>query len=79
MNGEKDIQIFCENLKKLRLEFGYSKKKMAEILNIGIKTLTTIENGMIPPRLNCEILFQIYTRFGIRPSDIFDEDLMKKF
>ncbi|MBQ8497711.1 MAG: helix-turn-helix transcriptional regulator [Clostridia bacterium] len=79
MKTDKDVQIFCENIRKIRLEYGLSKKEMAKILEIGIKSLNSLENGKIPPRLNCLIFYKIQENFGIRPGDLFDEDLMKKF
>lgn len=79
MKTDKDVQIFCENIKKIRLKYGLSKKGMAKILEIGIKSLNSLENGKIPLRLNCLIFYKIQENFGIRPSDLFDEDLIKNF
>ncbi len=63
--------IFCANVKELRKKNNLSKREMAKRLGIGVKSLTLIENGIIPPRLNCEILFYIRKSFGVKPSDLF--------
>ena len=66
-------QVFCKNVKKLRENYGYSKLKMAKILGIGIKSLSLIERGILPPRLKCEVLIRIANHFGISPSDMFTQ------
>lgn len=68
MHEEK---IFCENLKNIRKSYGYSKVKMARLLGIGVKSLSLIESGIIPPRLGCEVLIRITNTFGVSPSGIF--------
>lgn len=72
-NNEKQIQILCENIAFLRKENHLSKKEMATILNIGVQSLTKLENGELPPRLRVDIIFHIYDRFGILPQALVSQ------
>lgn len=66
---------FMHNVSYIRKHYGLSKKKMAELLDIGVGSLNKIENGEIPPRLSVEILFNIYDNFGIYPQDMLGRRL----
>lgn len=66
---QKEYLTFCHNIKWTRLHRKLSKKEMAKILKISVGTLTKIENGMLPPRLNVEIFFRVQHCFGIHPVD----------
>ena len=72
MKNELEIAIFCKNIKALRLEKKLSKRKMAQMLKISTKTLTSLENGTMPPRLKTNIIILIYKEFGILPSKMFE-------
>lgn len=63
--------VFSENVKCIRKEAGLSQKEMAHMLGIGVSTLSKIENGVLPPRLSCSVLFRIQRHFGIHPKDMF--------
>ena len=71
MNVQKESEILCSNICRLRKKYQLSKREMAKILGIGIYSLTKIESGVIPPKLGCEMLFRIYDNFEIKPRDIF--------
>lgn len=71
MNLASERFIFCENVKRLRQKEKLSKREMSKILGIGVKTLTAIESGIIPPRMGCTMLLKIHKSFGIRPEDMF--------
>ncbi|MBR4017003.1 MAG: helix-turn-helix transcriptional regulator [Oscillospiraceae bacterium] len=71
----KALKILFRNITGLRKFYGYSKKEMAQILGIGIKTLDKIENGIIPPRLGVEIVFVVCQQFHIRPAVLFSVEL----
>ena len=77
-NIDKEIKIFCENLKYLRKEKGLSKKEMAKKLGIGVQSLSVLESGRLPPRLSLEPLFNIHKNFGISSSEIFCEDFCRQ-
>ncbi len=68
------INNFCNNIRVLRKRNGLSKKKMAQIMGIGAKTLSLIENNILPRRLKCEALIKIHDYFGILPSKIISAD-----
>ncbi len=70
MNNETNVLIFCENIKRLRKREHLSKKDMAKILHIGVKTLTAIESGVLPKSLDCSVLFYIDDNFNISASDM---------
>ncbi|MBQ8403580.1 MAG: helix-turn-helix transcriptional regulator [Clostridia bacterium] len=75
MDTSMELDIFCKNIKTLRNIKKLSKRKMAKILGIGVKSLTSIENGVIPPRLSCEVAFEIKRHFGITLEDLFKKIL----
>ena len=63
--NDKFIDYLSYNILYLRKSNNISKKEMAEILGIGISSLSKIEKGILPPRLSVEILFKIKNCFGI--------------
>ena len=71
------LDIFCKNLTYLRKYNGISKKKMATILRIGIKSLNQIEQGVMPPRVGIDILFYTAKYFSVRISRLLTEELQK--
>lgn len=68
---QKEGLIFCENIKKLRKKESLSKKEMAKRLGIGTSSLTMLENGEIPKRLTCKIVYKIQEEFDILPQNMF--------
>ena len=66
MQTDESFLIFCGNLRRLRSTHELSKKEMAGIPGIGIKSLTLLENNIIPPRLGCELLFRASRYFKIK-------------
>lgn len=44
---------------------------MARILHIGTKSLTMLENGIIPPRMDAAVLIYISSYFRVRPDMLF--------
>ena len=78
METNKEFLIFCQNIKYLRNQHHLFKKKMAQLLGIGVGSLTKLEHDVMPPMLNCNILFHIYYNFSIYPGDIFSPLNKKK-
>lgn len=58
------------NIVFLRQKYNIPKKRMAELLGIGIGTLNKIERGELPSKLSLEIVFNIQEYFGVEPKDI---------
>ena len=75
MNTHRDIEIFCHNVAFLRKQHKLSRKAMAKRLEIGVWSLTRIEQGSLPPQLGAHIIFCVYKQFGIRPSQLFSSPL----
>lgn len=48
---------------------------MAKLIGIGTKSLTLIENGRLPPRLGCDVLFEIQKEFGIAPKTMLSKNM----
>ena len=65
---EAEFEIFGYNVAWLRKRYGLSKKEMAEIMGIGVGSLTKVERGEIPPQMKVDVLVKIYRRFGITPE-----------
>ncbi len=71
METQTEIKTLCENIKRIRKREGLSKTAMAKKLGIGIKSLEKIESGILPERLGCQVLGNIYFHFGIAPKTLF--------
>ncbi len=71
----KEYDCFMHNVAWLRIKHGLSKRKMARILGIGLQTLNKIENGEIPPNLSVDVVFEIYSNFGVSPKNLFGNRL----
>ncbi len=71
------IDILTYNIAHIRKANNISKKKMAEILEIGIYSLNKIEKGILPPRLGVTILFRIQEYFNISIKAQLDEKIKK--
>jgi len=65
----KELENFFFNVAWLRRKHGLSKKQMSNMLKIGVKTLTLLEHGTLPPRLSSEIFFRIQACFGLSPVE----------
>ena len=71
MKNDEQIKVFCQNIKILREKSGLSKKEMAEILEIGTASLTKLEQGIMPPRMRVNIVYQLSQNFNIQPCKLF--------
>ena len=72
---DAEIENFVFNIVRLRNHHKLSKREMAKILRIGIKSLDKLEKGVIPPRIGVEVVFNIYKNFGVAPKDLFGQRL----
>lgn len=70
MERDKQLAIFCKNLRYLRQKHGLSKRNMANILGIGVNTLTSLEQGIASPRLGSSVLYNAGVYFHIRTDDL---------
>ena len=75
MKSKYYINLFCENIKYLRKKHNLSKAEMAKRLNVGIGSITSIENGILPPRLSTRVLITIEESFNVSASKILSVNL----
>lgn len=71
MSIQNDTRNFYENIRQIREKNHLSYEEMAKRLGISKKALLSIEDGILPPRLSCAILFRIQREFGVSPKDMF--------
>ena len=71
MAVKQHTQILCQNICYLRKRHGLTKSRMAAIMGIGVKSLTMLENGSIPKRLGCDVLWNISRYFHVSIKDLF--------
>ena len=64
-------RIFCQNLKMLREKHSLTKKEMADILEIGTRTLDKIERGALPKAVTVKIIFQVQRHLGVPAKELF--------
>ena len=74
MKESKEFLFFSQHIRRIRIENRMTQKEMANRLEIGVRTLSMIERGILPGRLSCEILFRVQEQFGIHPRDLFKSD-----
>lgn len=65
------IQIFCRNIRSIRLARNLSIPEMARILELREELLVLLESGVLTEEMDVTILFNIYEHFGIKPSQLF--------
>lgn len=71
MNINPEWIGFCQNMRALREEHGYSLREMAKILHISVKTLSLLESGTLPRRTSANIIFLLSRHFDIPPKELF--------
>lgn len=71
------IENFTYNVTYLRKKHKISKKTMSQILGISIYNINKIEKGILPPRLNCDLIFEIQNKFNINATDVLERKLKK--
>ncbi|MBE6904223.1 MAG: helix-turn-helix transcriptional regulator [Ruminococcaceae bacterium] len=72
-NINDEINNFINNIVYLRKKNGFSKKEMANILNISIYALNKIERGELPKKLSVKIVFNLQKHFKISPERQFEK------
>ena len=78
MKNKNEFLIFCNNIRLLREKYNISKKEMSKILGVSVKTLSLIENDVIP-KISVEVVFRTAWYFGIQPAWLFQEEIIKTF
>ena len=65
----------CHNLTLLRQQHGLSKRAMAAILHVSVRTLNSIEAGRVPRGMSPNPLFYAAAHFGVRASELLGKRL----
>ena len=65
MGNEKCVQIFCKNIRYLRVSRGLTQKQMAQVIGISVGTLRRIERGDRSFRFHGEHLCALCDAFDI--------------
>ena len=65
--NEKQLKIFCDNVKYLRKSNGISAREMCRILKISTRSLNRLESGEIPPKMSVSVILRVADYFGQRP------------
>jgi len=66
---------FCKNLCYLRLVYGLSKKKMAEILGVSVSTYRKIERCEDSVRLHCGMISRAREYFQISADELLMQEI----
>ena len=74
-NPEKRLTVFCRNVAFLRKSNGLTYVQMAEKVGVTPRSIVQLEQGTVPKRLSCEIVFNICSEFDINVNDIFEKHL----
>ena len=65
-----------DKVKKIRVKYGYSYSKMAELLDISKPYYWQLENGK--RNLSYSMAFKIAKLFKLKPDDLFYEEYKSK-
>lgn len=71
----KELRSFMQNLVWLRHQQGFSKSRMARLLNISAKTINRIENGEFPSGLSIMVIIRASSVFHVAAEKLFDPNL----
>ncbi len=71
MTTDQALLTFCANIRYLRDKHGLSKRDMADILGVGVKTITALEHNTVPKRLGSSVLLRMSRHFHVRICELF--------
>ena len=76
LSEENRIQCknFCDNIAILRKRNNLSYSKMAKILHTSVKSLKSIENGVVPKRVSVDIVIYASKFFKCKAANLFLEN-----
>lgn len=75
MINSEQYKNICTNIRYLRKSYSLSRSVMAHRIGVSVKTLDTIESGIIPARCGAHIFYNPYYSFGVLPSELMDSQL----
>jgi len=65
------VSNFLYSIRWLRGHFGISKKRMAQPLGISVRSLNSLESGIIPYRVETELIFRLHGEFRYPMGSLF--------
>ena len=68
---KSELDILCENIRKLRQVSGLSVPELAKVSGVSEYMLAQLDKGNIPPRFGVEQLFSLCVFFRVPPHEIF--------
>lgn len=71
MKTDSYLLAFCQNVRYLRKYHGLSRTAMARRIHISLRTLDSIESGVLPSKMDCQVLLHIQQEFHIPISQLF--------
>lgn len=76
MKTKESLEIFFNNIKKLRKHYDLSKKQMAEICRISVYKLNKIEQEDYSVYLNCKVLINLSVHFRYSTDTLMDDNIL---
>ena len=76
MNEEKtkrEIETFCKNIRALRRHHSLTQREMAEILDVSVGAVRSLEGGIIPPRMKIDVLIRASRFFKLEINALLEE------
>lgn len=70
---DRAIANIMHNVVYLRKKNGYTRKQMAEIMGVSMRTMYMFENGIHPPRLSCNYIYYLSKHFNIPIAYFFEK------
>lgn len=71
-----ELDNLIHNINLLRIHNKLSKKKMADIMGVSLKTINKIEKGEFPQRLGANNIYNICVYFKMRASELFEKTII---
>lgn len=65
MGVSRESQFFCSNIRFLRKKYHLSKKSMAMLVGISLRSLGLIESGIMPDRVTADALIRLHRVFDL--------------
>lgn len=71
-----ELDNLIHNINRLRIHNKLSKKKMADIMGVSLKTINKIEKGEFPQRLGANNIYNICVYFKMSASELFEKTII---
>lgn len=65
------LQVFCDNVRNLRMTHHLSRTAMAKRCGVSLTTLDSLESGVLPKGMTVKVFFCISQSFGIPIPQLF--------